>query len=102
MLIFSCLQTLSSQKRLSTLCVLRTFADAVLWQSVSSQFSAQLTTLRFKIDKTVPHYVRCSKHKDKLAPDYFEPKNIVEQLRCGRVVESVRVSRAGYPSRYTH
>ena len=63
--------------------------DSVATKSVSSQFSAQLTTPRARINKTVPHYVRCSKHKDKLAPDYFEPKNVVEQLRCGGVVPAL-------------
>jgi myosin V len=74
----------------------------VATKSVSSQFSSQLRTLRARIDKTVPHYVRCLKPNDELAPDYFEPKNVVEQLRCGGVLEAVRVSRAGYPTRYPH
>lgn len=74
----------------------------VATKSVSSQFSTQLRTLRSRIDQTVPHYVRCLKPNDELAPDYFEPKNVVEQLRCGGVLEAVRVSRAGYPTRYPH
>lgn len=74
----------------------------VATKSVSSQFSAQLRILRSRIDETVPHYIRCLKPNDELAPDYFEPKNIVEQLRCGGVLEAVRVSRAGYPTRYPH
>jgi myosin heavy subunit len=51
---------------------------------------------------TTPHYIRCLKPNDDLAPNTFEPKNIVEQLRCGGVLEAVRVSRAGYPTRYPH
>jgi len=74
----------------------------VATKSVSSQFSAQLRLLRARIEETMPHYVRCLKPNDELAPDYFEPKNIVEQLRCGGVLEAVRVSRAGYPTRYPH
>lgn len=75
---------------------------SVATKSVGAQFSAQLKDLRAKIDTTVPHYVRCLKPNDDLVPDYFEPKNIVEQLRCGGVLEAVRVSRAGYPTRYPH
>jgi hypothetical protein len=71
-------------------------------KSVSSQFSTQLRVLRTRIDETVPHYIRCLKPNDDLAADYFEPKNVVEQLRCGGVLEAVRVSRAGYPTRYPH
>ena len=71
-------------------------------KSVSFKFAQQLKTLRSRIEKTVPHYIRCLKPNDELCPEYFEPKNIVEQLRCGGVLEAVRVSRAGYPTRYTH
>mmetsp|Transcript_25317 Transcript_25317/g.56231 ORF Transcript_25317/g.56231 Transcript_25317/m.56231 type:complete len:2153 (+) Transcript_25317:556-7014(+) len=74
----------------------------VATKSVGAQFAAQLKTLRARIDTTVPHYIRCLKPNDDLVPDHFEPKNIVEQLRCGGVLEAVRVSRAGYPTRYPH
>lgn len=74
----------------------------VATKSVGAQFSAQLKSLRSRIDKTTPHYIRCLKPNDDLVPNYFEPLNIVEQLRCGGVLEAVRVSRAGYPTRYTH
>jgi ankyrin repeat protein len=50
----------------------------------------------------MPHYVRCLKPNDNLEPDNFDPKNIVEQLRYCGVLEAVRVSRAGYPTRYPH
>jgi len=71
-------------------------------KSVGAQFATQLRTLRVRIDTTTPHYIRCLKPNDDLVPNYFEPKNIVEQLRCGGVLEAVRVSRAGYPTRYPH
>jgi len=71
-------------------------------KSVGAQFSTQLRLLRARIETTVPHYIRCLKPNDDLIPDYFEPKNVVEQLRCGGVLEAVRVSRAGYPTRYPH
>lgn len=74
----------------------------VATKSVGAQFSSQLKLLRARIDTTIPHYIRCLKPNDDLIPDYFEPKNVVEQLRCGGVLEAVRVSRAGYPTRYPH
>ncbi len=74
----------------------------VATKSVGHQFSTQLETLRKRIDVTTPHYIRCLKPNDELVPDHFEPKNIVDQLRCGGVLEAVRVSRAGYPTRYPH
>jgi myosin-5 len=74
----------------------------VVTKSVGYQFSTQLKTLRERIDITTPHYIRCLKPNDDLVQNRFEPKNIVHQLRCGGVLEAVRVSRAGYPTRYPH
>ena len=75
---------------------------SVATKSVGSQFSAQLSQLRSRIDTTAPHYIRCLKPNDASAPDNFDPRMIVDQLRCGGVLEAVRVSRAGYPTRYHH
>ena len=75
---------------------------SVATKSVGSQFSAQLAQLRSRIDTTAPHYIRCLKPNDDSAPTNFDPKMIVDQLRCGGVLEAVRVSRAGYPTRYPH
>lgn len=77
-------------------------SGSIACKSVGAQFSTQLRALRARIDTTSPHYVRCLKPNDELIPHSFEPKNIVEQLRCGGVLEAVRVSRAGYPTRYHH
>lgn len=71
-------------------------------KSLGKQFSDSLKILRSRIDTTVPHYVRCLKPNDELAPDNFDPKEIVDQLRYCGVLEAVRVSRAGYPTRYPH
>lgn len=71
-------------------------------KSLGKQFSDSLKVLRTRIDATMPHYVRCLKPNDGLEPDHFDPKNIVEQLRYCGVLEAVRVSRAGYPTRYPH
>ena len=75
---------------------------SVATKSVGAQFSTQLRELRSRIDTTVPHYIRCLKPNDELVSDCFDPKMIVDQLRCGGVLEAVRVSRAGYPTRYPH
>ncbi len=70
--------------------------------TVGGQFSRQLSELRQKIDLTTPHYVRCLKPNDELVPDNFDPLIVADQLRCAGVVEAVRVSRLGYPQRYSH
>ena len=75
---------------------------SVVTKSVGEKFKGQLRDLRSRIDITAPHYIRCLKPNDELLPDEFDPKQIVEQLRYSGVLEAVRVSRAGYPTRYPH
>jgi len=70
--------------------------------TVGVQFSSQLHSLRRKIDETSPHYIRCLKPNNLLAPDIFDAALIADQLRCAGVIEAVRVSRLGYPQRYSH
>ncbi|KAL7553229.1 hypothetical protein ACHAWF_017340 [Thalassiosira exigua] len=69
--------------------------------SVGGQFASQLQRLRRRIDGTHPHYVRCLKPNDRLEPGKFDPNIVVDQLRCGGILEAIRVSRAGFPHRYT-
>eukprot|EP00804_Cyclotella_cryptica_P005963 CCRYP_000224-RB/>CCRYP_000224-RB protein AED:0.01 eAED:0.01 QI:97/1/1/1/1/1/2/2451/1530 len=70
--------------------------------TVGIQFSSQLHDLRCKIDKTSPHYIRCLKPNNRLLPEVFDAALIADQLRCSGVIEAVRVSRLGYPQRYSH
>lgn len=46
-----------------------------------------------------PHYIRCVKPNSYNKPALFESSNVLHQLRCGGVLEAVRISCAGYPSR---
>lgn len=70
--------------------------------TVGIQFSSQLQSLRRKIDDTSPHYIRCLKPNNLLVPDHFDVALIANQLRCAGVIEAVRVSRLGYPQRFSH
>lgn len=54
------------------------------------------------LNSTTPHYVRCIKPNDLKAPFQFDAKRAVEQLRACGVLETVRISAAGYPSRWTY
>ena len=69
--------------------------------TLSAEFRVQLDELMQKINGTSPHYVRCLKPNTKNIGNLFDPQLIIGQLRCGGVLEAVRVSRAGYPNRYT-
>jgi myosin-5 len=76
--------------------------SAIASKTVGAQFKKQLLELMRTIRATDPHYVRCIKPNDHNSADVFDPHRVVEQLRCGGVLEAVRVARAGYPSRLPH
>jgi myosin-5 len=70
--------------------------------TVGGQFRSQLKSLRRKIDRASPHYIRCLKPNDLLVPDHFDIAIVAEQLRCGGILEAVRVARAGFTQHYAH
>lgn len=70
--------------------------------TVGTQFRSQLASLMTIIKATTPHYVRCLKPNPKQVPREFVRAEIVHQLRCGGVLEAVRVARLGYPVRNPH
>jgi myosin V len=76
--------------------------SAVGRATVGGQFRHQLRGLRSKIDATAPHYIRCLKPNDNRTPDAFDNAIVAEQLRCGGILESVRVARAGFSQHYQH
>ena len=70
--------------------------------TVGTQFRGQLRTLLTIINATAPHYIRCLKPNASCSPRIIERPGLVAQLRCGGVLEAVRVSRVGYPVRFLH
>ena len=71
-------------------------------KSLSKKFKHQLDKLMSKIERTEPHYIRCLKPNDTKDPNLLMRKRLVEQLRCGGVLEAIRVARSGYPIRLNH
>ncbi|KAL0322108.1 UNVERIFIED_CONTAM: Myosin-11, partial [Sesamum calycinum] len=69
------------------------------FSSIGSRFKLQLQQLMETLNATEPHYVRCVKPNNLLKPAIFENQNIMQQLRCGGVLEAIRISCAGYPTR---
>ncbi|CAB9500229.1 Myosin type-2 heavy chain [Seminavis robusta] len=70
--------------------------------TVGGQFRRQLRDLRSKVDLTSPHYIRCLKPNDHLVPDHYDTAVVAEQLKCGGILEAVRVARAGFTQHYPH
>ncbi|KAH9699057.1 Myosin-11 [Citrus sinensis] len=69
------------------------------FSSIGSRFKLQLQQLMDTLNSTEPHYIRCVKPNNLLKPAVFENANIMQQLRCGGVLEAIRISCAGYPTR---
>ncbi|KAA8543344.1 hypothetical protein F0562_021161 [Nyssa sinensis] len=71
------------------------------FSSIGSRFKLQLQQLMETLNSTEPHYIRCVKPNNLLKPAVFENVNVMQQLRCGGVLEAIRISCAGYPTRKT-
>ncbi|CAH1252205.1 MYO5A [Branchiostoma lanceolatum] len=71
-------------------------------KTVGLQFKESLCLLMETLNSTTPHYVRCIKPNDEKMPFTFEPKRAMQQLRACGVLETIRISSAGYPSRWTY
>uniref|UniRef100_A0A1J3K8C5 Myosin-5 n=1 Tax=Noccaea caerulescens TaxID=107243 RepID=A0A1J3K8C5_NOCCA len=69
------------------------------FSSIGSRFKQQLHSLMETLNGTEPHYIRCIKPNNVLQPGIFENCNVIHQLRCGGVLEAIKISCAGYPTR---
>ncbi|XP_072937506.1 unconventional myosin-Va [Epargyreus clarus] len=71
-------------------------------QTVGAQFRASLAALMTTLSATTPHYVRCIKPNDTKRPFQFDAARAVNQLRACGVLETIRISAAGFPSRWLY
>ncbi|XP_058500889.1 unconventional myosin-Va-like [Solea solea] len=71
-------------------------------KTVGLQFRQSLHLLMDTLTATTPHYVRCIKPNDHKAPFTLDPQRAVQQLRACGVLETIRISAAGFPSRWTY
>ncbi|KAG2146973.1 myosin 5 [Suillus bovinus] len=67
-----------------------------------SIFKASLITLMDTLSVTNVHYIRCIKPNEAKRPWEFTPSQVLGQLRACGVLETIRISCAGYPSRWTY
>ncbi|KAE9974102.1 hypothetical protein BLS_000607 [Venturia inaequalis] len=65
-------------------------------------FKASLSVLMKTIEATDVHYIRCIKPNEPKTAWAFENKMVLDQLRACGVLETVRISCAGYPTRWTY
>ncbi|XP_075885946.1 unconventional myosin-Vb isoform X2 [Nelusetta ayraudi] len=71
-------------------------------KTVGHQFRNSLHLLMETLNATTPHYVRCIKPNDDKEAFSFDSGRAVQQLRACGVLETIRISAAGYPSRWTY
>ncbi|XP_022611603.1 unconventional myosin-Va-like [Seriola dumerili] len=71
-------------------------------KTVGLQFRQSLHLLMDTLNATTPHYVRCIKPNDHKSAFTLDPVRAVQQLRACGVLETIRISAAGFPSRWTY
>lgn len=71
-------------------------------KTVGSQFRNSLNMLMSTLNATTPHYIRCIKPNDTKTAFEYNPQRAVQQLRACGVLETIRISAAGFPSRWTY
>lgn len=64
-------------------------------------FQKQLNLLIKNINTTEINFIRCLKPNDLNIPDNFNRNRILQQLAYNGVLEAVKVSRSGFPVRFT-
>ncbi|KAK0197407.1 myosin 5 [Armillaria mellea] len=77
-------------------------AGAVRKPTQGSIFKASLITLMDTLSVTNVHYIRCIKPNEQKKPWEFQPQQVLGQLRACGVLETIRISCAGYPTRWTY
>ncbi|KAG0001924.1 Myosin type-2 heavy chain 1, partial [Modicella reniformis] len=68
--------------------------------TLGSIFKGSLIQLMDTISETNVHYVRCLKTNEAKVAWGFDPPMVLSQLRACGVLETIRISCAGYPSRW--
>lgn len=67
-----------------------------------SIFKASLITLMETLSVTNVHYIRCIKPNEQKKPWEFTAQQVLGQLRACGVLETIRISCAGYPTRWIY
>lgn len=67
--------------------------------TVSSTFREQLDGLVSDLNRAHPRYIRCIKPNADKAAREFDSLDVLRQLRCAGMLESIRIRHAGYAVR---
>ncbi|KAM6553591.1 hypothetical protein CsatB_014353 [Cannabis sativa] len=67
--------------------------------SIGTKFKIQMFKLMHQLESTRPHFICCIKPNQKQLPSIYQVDLVLQQLRCCKVLEVLKISRSGYPSR---
>ncbi|OVF11425.1 putative myosin [Clavispora lusitaniae] len=70
--------------------------------TLGSMFKNSLIELMKTINSTNAHYIRCIKPNEQKKAWEFDSMMVLSQLRACGVLETIRISCAGFPSRWTY
>ena len=70
--------------------------------TLGSMFKNSLIELMKTINSTNVHYIRCIKPNEQKKAWEFDTLMVLSQLRACGVLETIRISCAGFPSRWTY
>lgn len=70
-----------------------------VFKTVAQSHRESLNWLLRRLRETQPHFVRCIIPNTRKCRDEFDRAVVLNQLRCNGVLEGIRISRLGYPSR---
>mmetsp|Transcript_276 Transcript_276/g.707 ORF Transcript_276/g.707 Transcript_276/m.707 type:complete len:1312 (-) Transcript_276:141-4076(-) len=68
-------------------------------RTVAGIYNNQLKELMETLTSTTPNFVRCIKPNHLKKPGVLDAPLIIDQLRCGGVLEGIRIVRKGFPNR---
>jgi len=72
------------------------------FKSVTSVFKKALNLLMANLKATEPYFVRCVNPNKKKTGSFFKRSVVEDQLRCGGIIEALRVLKLGYPTRVSY
>jgi len=72
------------------------------FQSVGTRFGESLSSLIKTLDQTNPFFIRCIKPNSVKRPKQFDDEYVRPQLRCGGLVQALKLIKLGLPLRVTY
>jgi len=72
------------------------------FKSVGQTFVDQLHSLMTALDETNPFFIRCIKPNTVKKPKNFDPEYVRPQLRCGGLIQALKIIKLGFPVRCSY